>query len=104
MKLFKLAVAAAAVLGLTAPLAMADLVIPTLNYRTGPYAPNGIPAADGFADYLTLLNERDGGIGGVNDTLKSPIDRGIEISAHIADSSCRGTTQYEHSAPGEVKK
>lgn len=65
MKLLKLAVAAAAVLGLTAPLAVADLVIPTLNYRTGPYAPNGIPAADGFADYLTLLNERDGGIGGV---------------------------------------
>ncbi|MGF1445822.1 MAG: ABC transporter substrate-binding protein [Pikeienuella sp.] len=45
--------------------AAADLVIPSLDYRTGPYAPNGIPFADGYADYFTLLNERDGGIGGV---------------------------------------
>ncbi|HEX9857461.1 MAG TPA: ABC transporter substrate-binding protein [Paracoccaceae bacterium] len=44
--------------------AMADLNIPNLSYRTGPYAPGGIPYADGFNDYFTLLNERDGGIGG----------------------------------------
>ena len=42
-----------------------ELVFPSLSYRTGPYAPNGIPFADGYADYFTLLNERDGGIGGV---------------------------------------
>lgn len=64
MKLVKLAAAAALAVSVAAP-AMADLVIPSLSYRTGPYAPNGIPVADGFADYLTLLNERDGGIGGV---------------------------------------
>ena len=45
--------------------AMADLVFPSLSYRTGPYASGGIPFADGYADYFTLLNERDGGIGGV---------------------------------------
>ncbi len=44
---------------------LADLVFPSLSYRTGPYAANGIPFADGYADYLTLLNERDGGVGGV---------------------------------------
>ncbi len=44
--------------------AAADLVFPSLSYRTGPYAANGIPFADGYADYFTLLNERDGGIGG----------------------------------------
>ncbi|XDA98050.1 ABC transporter substrate-binding protein [Sulfitobacter sp. LCG007] len=44
--------------------ALADLVIPDLSYRTGPYAANGIPFSDGYQDYLTLLNERDGGIGG----------------------------------------
>ncbi|MGR3502189.1 ABC transporter substrate-binding protein [Pseudaestuariivita sp.] len=44
---------------------MADLVFPSLSYRTGPYAAGGIPFADGYADYFTLLNERDGGIGGV---------------------------------------
>ncbi len=48
---------------------MADLVFPSLSYRTGPYAAGGIPYADGFADYLTLLNERDGGIGGVKTKL-----------------------------------
>ena len=44
---------------------MADLVFPSLSYRTGPYAAGGIPFADGYQDYFTLLNERDGGIGGV---------------------------------------
>ncbi|MBT8420035.1 MAG: ABC transporter substrate-binding protein [Gammaproteobacteria bacterium] len=43
---------------------MAELVIPLLSFRTGPYAPNGIPYADGVTDYFNLLNERDGGIGG----------------------------------------
>ncbi len=43
----------------------AELVFPSLSYRTGPYAPNGIPFADGYADYFTLVNERDGGIGGI---------------------------------------
>ena len=54
-----------ALVGVFAGSAFADLVFPSLTYRTGPYAPNGIPFADGYADYFTLLNERDGGIGGV---------------------------------------
>ncbi|MGI3170252.1 ABC transporter substrate-binding protein [Pseudooceanicola sp. C21-150M6] len=62
MKTKLLAALTATILG-AAP-ALADLVIPALNYRTGPYAPSGIPYADGFSDYMTLLNERDGGIGG----------------------------------------
>jgi branched-chain amino acid transport system substrate-binding protein len=41
------------------------LFIPLLVYRTGPYAPSGIPIANGFVDYFTLLNERDGGVNGV---------------------------------------
>lgn len=57
------ALAAAAMLATTGP-ALADLTVPNLSYRTGSYAANGIPYADGFADYFTLLNERDGGIGG----------------------------------------
>lgn len=44
--------------------ALADVTFSSLSYRTGPYAANGIPFADGYADYFTLLNERDGGIGG----------------------------------------
>jgi branched-chain amino acid transport system substrate-binding protein len=45
-----------------------DIFIPLLVYRTGPYAPSGIPIANGFVDYFTLLNERDGGINGVKVT------------------------------------
>lgn len=63
MKLTKLAAVAALALTAASP-ALADLVIPNLSYRTGPYAPGGIPYADGFNDYFTLLNQRDGGIGG----------------------------------------
>ncbi|MGH7309155.1 MAG: ABC transporter substrate-binding protein [Candidatus Rokuibacteriota bacterium] len=39
--------------------------IPLLVYRTGPYAPGGVPIANAAIDYFTLLNERDGGINGV---------------------------------------
>ena len=42
-----------------------EVFIPLLVYRTGPYAPSGIPIANGFVDYFTLVNERDGGINGV---------------------------------------
>lgn len=42
-----------------------EVFIPLLVYRTGPFAPSGIPIANGFVDYFTLLNERDGGINGV---------------------------------------
>ena len=59
------AVVAATILSFVAPVAYADLILPWLSYRTGPYSPSGIPPADGFLDFITLLNERDGGIGGV---------------------------------------
>jgi branched-chain amino acid transport system substrate-binding protein len=38
-----------------------ELVLPVLEYRLGPFAPAGIPRWNGYIDYLTLLNERDGG-------------------------------------------
>jgi branched-chain amino acid transport system substrate-binding protein len=51
----------------TAPVAQAEdtMFVPSLSYRTGPFASGGIPLANGFADYFTMLNERDGGVGGV---------------------------------------
>ncbi|QPH53044.1 ABC transporter substrate-binding protein [Pontivivens ytuae] len=64
MKLKTLTLAASTTAILAGP-AAAELVFPSLDYRTGPYAAGGIPFADGYADYFTLLNERDGGIGGV---------------------------------------
>ncbi|TCP39714.1 ABC transporter substrate-binding protein [Rhodovulum marinum] len=63
MKL-KLASAALGALVAASP-ALADLVFPDLSYRTGAYAAGGIPFSDGYQDYFALVNERDGGIGGV---------------------------------------
>ncbi|MBZ0122262.1 MAG: ABC transporter substrate-binding protein [Roseovarius sp.] len=62
MKQGLLATIAAAVLA--AGPALADLKIVDTSYRTGPYAAGGVPFSDGYQDYFTLLNERDGGIGG----------------------------------------
>ena len=41
------------------------IYVPLMTYRTGPFAGSGIPIANGMNDYLQMLNERDGGIGGV---------------------------------------
>ena len=49
----KLGTMAAATMMAASPV-MADLVFPSLSYRTGPYAAGGIPFADGYADYFTL--------------------------------------------------
>src|SRR6059036_254082 len=69
MKIPRIWLVALAALVIVSPALVAaqpkDMFIPLLVYRTGPYAPSGIPIADGFVDYFTLLNERDGGINGV---------------------------------------
>ena len=60
-------VAVAALVGTTALPAVAQdsVYVPLFTYRTGPFAGSGIHIADGMHDYLRMLNERDGGIGGV---------------------------------------
>ncbi len=62
-----MATVAVALLPLVAPDARAEdsIFVPLFVYRTGPFANSGQPLANGMHDYLTLLNERDGGIGGV---------------------------------------
>ena len=59
----------AAVLGglvsVTAVAATGAQFIPILGFREGALRALGIPQADGLIAYLTLLNERDGGIHGV---------------------------------------
>jgi branched-chain amino acid transport system substrate-binding protein len=69
-KLLMTGVAMAAMAGATfttAQVAQAEdtMYQPSLTYRTGPFASGGVPLANGFADYFNMLNERDGGIGGV---------------------------------------
>jgi len=38
---------------------------PLLVYRSGAYAPNGTPWANGKQDYIKMINARDGGVNGV---------------------------------------
>lgn len=87
MKLSKTLIAAAALvagLGSFASVAQAqEQFIPLLSYRTGPYAPNGIPWANGKQDYIKLINERDGGVNGVKLSYEEcefgyATDRGVE--------------------------
>ena len=80
-----LAVAALASLTVMSATASAqnEQFIPILSYRTGPYAANGVPFANGFVDYLLLVNARDGGINGVKITFEEcetsyATDRGVE--------------------------
>jgi branched-chain amino acid transport system substrate-binding protein len=71
---------------LTAPPAYAqakEQFFPLLVYRTGAYAPNGTPWANGKQDYLKLVNARDGGINGVKITYEEcetsyATDKGVE--------------------------
>jgi branched-chain amino acid transport system substrate-binding protein len=86
MKLSKFAGVAAA-LGLSAALAAPavyaqEQFFPVLAYRTGAYAPNGAPWANGFVDYMKLTNAR-GGINGVKVIWEEcetayATDRGVE--------------------------
>ncbi|MBP0481596.1 ABC transporter substrate-binding protein [Sagittula salina] len=66
MKHFTKLAVAAVVAAITASASLAqELYTPNLAYRTGPFAATGIPLMNGQADYLNMLNARDGGIGGV---------------------------------------
>jgi len=88
MKLSKLVAAAtlvaAGLTGASSALAQAkEQFFPLLSYRTGAYAPNGVPWANGKQDYLKMINARDGGINGVKLTYEEcetgyATDRGVE--------------------------
>ncbi len=59
-----------------------DQFFPVLVYRTGAYAPNGVPFANGYVDYLKLVNAK-GGINGVKVIWEEcetgyATDRGVE--------------------------
>ncbi len=72
-----------AVLGTSAYAQAKEQFFPVLPYRTGAYAPNGVPWANGYVDYLKLVNARDGGINGVKISFEEcdtayATDRGVE--------------------------
>lgn len=76
---------------------------PLLSYRTGPYAPNGVPWANGKQDYLKMVNARDGGINGVKLTYEEcetgyATDRGVECYERL--KSRPGVAIFDPQATG----
>ena len=66
MRISMLAAAVAAGSAMTAPaFAQDSVLLPNLSYRTGPFAVTGIPLMNGQADYMAMINARDGGANGV---------------------------------------
>ncbi len=78
---------------------------PMLVYRTGAYAPNGVPFANGYADYLKLVNARDGGINGVKITFEEcetgyATDRGVECYERLKGKGPTGATVFQPLSTG----
>jgi len=106
MKLKSLALAAAAVVALagTAGTAFAqanEQFFPLLVYRTGPYAPNGTPWANGAQDYLKLVNA-NGGINGVKVSFEEcetgyATDKGVECYERLKS---RGASSFDPQSTG----
>ena len=87
------ALAVTGALAAAAPANADEQFVPLLVYRTGSFAPLGIPWADGKIDYLKLVNERDGGVNGVKLTYEEcetayATDKGVECYERL---KTRGT-------------
>ncbi|MDG2268499.1 MAG: ABC transporter substrate-binding protein [Alphaproteobacteria bacterium] len=74
--------------------------VPITSYRTGPYGVSGAPAADGYVDYLKMVNARDGGVGGVKvaweecETAYKP-DRFVECYERLKNKGEAGATVFQ---------
>ncbi len=121
MKLKHLSLAVAAVAAFAGTLGSApafaqakEQFFPLLVYRTGPYAPNGTPWANGKQDYIKMINARDGGINGVKLTFEEcetgyATDKGVECyerlkgkGASVFDPQSTGITfALTDKAPGD---
>ena len=109
MKLSKLVIAATVVAAGAASLSTSafaqakEQFFPLLSYRTGPYAPNGTPWANGKQDYIKMVNARDGGINGVKITYEEcetgyATDRGVECYERLKGKP--GVTLFDPQATG----
>jgi branched-chain amino acid transport system substrate-binding protein len=91
---------------LVAPSASAqakEQFFPALVYRTGAYAPNGVPFANGYGDYMKLVNAR-GGINGVKTLTEEcetgyATDRGVECYERLKGKN-GGATVFQPLSTG----
>lgn len=78
-----------------------DQFFPVIVYRTGAYASNGAPFANGYIDYLKLVNAK-GGINGINITFEEcetgyATDRGVECYERLKG---KGATLFQPLSTG----
>ena len=91
-----------ATLGVTSALAQAkEQFFPVLVYRTGAYAPNGVPFANGYVDYLKYVNAK-GGINGVKISFEEcetgyATDKGVECYERLKG---KGATVFQPLSTG----
>ena len=110
MKFSSLLLAAAAVTAATGGLLTAtdaaaqakEQFFPLLVYRTGPYAPNGTPWANGKQDYIKMINAK-GGINGVKISYEEcetgyATDKGVECYERL--KSRPGVALFDPQATG----
>ena len=76
---------------------------PSLVYRTGAYAPNGVPFANGYVDYFKLVNAK-GGINGVKIIFEEcetgyATDRGVECYERLKGKN-GGATVFQPLSTG----
>jgi branched-chain amino acid transport system substrate-binding protein len=93
------------VAGIVPAAAQNEQFLPSLVYRTGPYAPNGVPFANGVADYWTLINERDGGINGVKIIFEEcetgyATDKGVECYERLKGKGPTGAGYFSPLSTG----
>ena len=105
MKIKSIALTAAAVASVVASsAAMAqakEQFFPVLVYRTGAYAPNGVPFANGYVDYLKYVNAK-GGLNGVKISYEEcetgyATDKGVECYERLKG---KGATVFQPLSTG----
>ncbi len=79
--------------------------IPILSYRTGAYAVNGVPYANGVSDYYSLINARDGGINGVKLLVEEcetgyATDKGVECYERLKGKGPTGAAFFNPLSTG----
>ena len=86
-------------------LAQNEQFIPVLTYRSGAYAVDGVPFANGTVDYYKLINERDGGINGVRIMFEEcetgyATDRGVECYERLKGKGPTGAAFVSPTSTG----
>ncbi len=79
--------------------------IPVLTYKTGPFAAGGSGFAGGYEDYMTLLNNRDGGINGIKLVWEEcdygyNTERGVECYERLKGKGLKGAPVFQPLSTG----